>query len=411
MSEAAAQPWMNRPAILPEVLRPRMRVMVRGFDDAPRTLPRTPAAGAGYAPPGAAEVELQGAWRASVERGNRYHGDRFTVEAPLYGGPAFGIAWWSNQAFGLMLRIEMQLREGEWRTVTMGHVDRVEAYPETGVVVLEGRDLTARFIETKTQESFPNRTASELVTIIAGRHGIKVRAVPTATPVRSYYVRDNVQFTLDQFARAISEWDLMVALAQYEGFDLFVEGDTLYFQPQEHAPGQPFVVQWRKPLIEPGATSGRESNVSNLVLSRALTLARDIEVVVKSWNSRQGEGFTRTARAIGARSASPARAAVQYGAPTQRFVFLVPNLSEAGAQAYANNQLKILSQSERLIRFSTPGDLRVTPRTMIQVQGTGSDWDQWYHIDNISLNMDFEGGFSMSVSAKNRDTRSEVVLR
>ena len=412
MSEAMALPWLNNPVAVSAVLRPRLRVLLRGFEGAPtrRQWDGRQDRNA-YDTPQATVTELQGAWQAQVERNNWYHGDRFSIEAPLYGGPAFGLAWWSAQAFGLMAEIQMQTSEGAWQTITLGHVDKVDAQPVPGIVRIEGRDLTARFIETKTQEAFPNRTASQVVEELAGRHGIRVQATRTTALVRSYYVRDHVHFTLDQFSRSTTEWDLMVSLAQYEGFDLFVEGDTLYFRPPVEETAKPFVVQWRNPMIDRDATYGRESNVLDIRLSRALTLARDIEVQVKSWNSQRGAGFVKTARAIGGRSASPGRAATQYGTPTQRTIFVVPNLSEVAAQKYANNQLLLLSQNERLMSFRMPADLRVTPRTLLQLQGTGSDWDQFYHVDNITLSMDFEGGFGMSVAAKNRDARSQVVLR
>jgi hypothetical protein len=64
---------------------------------------------------------------------------------------------------------------------------------------------------------------------------------------------------------------------------VFVQGRALYFQPATQAADL--------------AVSLRPSDVIDLKLERSLTLARDIEVLVKSWNSRQNSAFVQRARA------------------------------------------------------------------------------------------------------------------
>lgn len=396
----------------PDVLRPRLRVLFSGIEEAPtKRADDGRRDRAAYQQPPSGKAELPGPWSADIEMRNWYQGSRFTIEAPLHASPSFGLGFWARQRNGLMAEVQMSLRDGDWRTVVQGEVDRVEAHPSTGYVTLEGRDLTSRFIETKTQEAFQNQTASEIVEILAARHGMRAVVTRTTTPVRAYWDRDHVHVAFDEFSRATTEWDLMVSLAQFEDFDLFVQGETVYFRPATTETGPPFVVRWQPPNIADRISYGRESNVIDLRLARALTLAKDIEVQVKSWNSRTGTSFIRTARAIGAKSAAAARAAVQVGTATQRFVFVRPNLTQAEAQRYANHQLRVISEFERLVSFKMPGDLRLTTRTKIRMEGTGSDWDQDYWPDSISLNLTFDGGLTMAVSAKNRDARSEVVLR
>ncbi len=153
-----------------------------------------------------------------------------------------------------------------------------------GVIRAEGRDLTAALIEARTQETFANRTASEIAQLFAGRHNLAAEVTETRTPVGRYYQDEHDRITLDQFSRATTEWDLLVFLAQQEGFDVFVSGTTLYFQP---------------PAGADVALTLSPDTVLDLRLERSLTLARDIEVTVKSWNSRQQSAFTQTARARG----------------------------------------------------------------------------------------------------------------
>ena len=60
-------------------------------------------------------------------------------------------------------------------------------------------------------------------------------------------------------------------------------GQALYFQPMAQ--------------VADLGVSVRPENFIDLKLERSLTLARDIEVVVKSWNSRQNNAFVQRARA------------------------------------------------------------------------------------------------------------------
>ena len=87
-------------------------------------------------------------------------------------------------------------------------------------------------------------------------------------------------------------------LAEQEGFDVFVSGTTLHFQ----SPAGPDVALTLSP-----------DTVLDLRLERSLTLARDIEVTVKSWNSASRAhshrqlARTRAVRAQVSRAAAPAR--------------------------------------------------------------------------------------------------------
>ncbi len=130
--------------------------------------------------------------------------------------------------------------------------------PALGLVHLDGRDLTTSLIETRTQETFANRTASEIATLLAGRHSLTAQVVPTTTPVGRYYQDEHDRITLDQFSHATTEWDLLVFLARQESFDVFVQGQSLYFQPAT----QPTDI----------AMAVRPGDLIDLKLERSLTL-------------------------------------------------------------------------------------------------------------------------------------------
>ena len=258
--------------------------------------------------------------------------------------------------------------------------DRVDIDPIQRVLRLEGRDLTARLIEARTQESFVNRTASEIVEILAVRRELTAKAAATKTPVGRYYQNEHDRVILSQFSRAMTEWDLLTWLARQEGFDVYVRGTALHFGPAPAA-GAPRAIT--------------QGDALSLRLERALTLARDIEVVVKSWNSRQQHAFTQTARAAGGRHGG-----AKTGSP-QRQVLVRPNLTQEQALQLAQTTLAALTRHRMVLHLSMPGDLTLAPRDALRLTGTGTAFDQVYYVDEITRRLSVQHGFVQHVRAGN----------
>ena len=89
-------------------------------------------------------------------------------------------------------------------------------------------------IEARVDETFSNRTSSEIAATFAGRHGLQAAVQQTSTPVGRYYQSEHDRLTIGQFAKATTEWDLLAFLAGREGFNLFMDGETLVFGPSSH---------------------------------------------------------------------------------------------------------------------------------------------------------------------------------
>lgn len=359
--------------ITPSVRAPRLRIMSGGS-------------------------ELLGAISADVTTQGGYTGDRFRASFALNVPGAHDIAWWSEQT-ALLIDVQVQIDAGGWISLVQGEADAIDVHPVTGLVDFDGRDLTARFIETKTQESFVNQTASQVVTTLAARHGMTADVTATTTPVSRYWADEHTRETAGQFSRTTNEWDLMCELARDEGFDLYVTGTVLHFHPANPPDATPYSVKMDRSGAFP------VSNVIDLRLHRALTLARDIEVQVRSWHSKKGSGFTKIARATGARSASRGQSSSAKGAPTQKYIFIRANLTEDAALKLAHSLLTQLSQNERTLSFHAPADLTLTARSRVKLSGTASTWDQEYFVASITRRIAFDAGFTMDIEARNHDSR------
>jgi hypothetical protein len=86
-----------------------------------------------------------------------------------------------------------------------------------------------------------------------------------------------------------------------------------------------------------------------------------------------------------------------------------PNLTPNDALKLAQRKLAELTRHERTIRISMPGELALSPRNMITLEGTGTDFDQTYYIDVIERRMQHDRGLTERIIAKNTSPRTETI--
>ena len=362
---------INDPQALGTVRQPRLRILCNG-------------------------QPVGGALEFEVTSNNYYQADTFTAKFSLNDNPNFGLSWWgTTPTQQILLDMQASLDNGSsWTSLLIGQVDHMHAEVHNGLINVDGRDLTAYFIDAKTQETFINQTSSQVVQTLAARHGLTADVTPTTTLVGRYYGDDHERISLNEFTHTTTEWNLLCSLAQHEQFDVYVTGTTIHFHPSTKQDSNPWVVQWDASLPSMNGVS--------LDLERSMSMAKDVVVVVRSWNGRQGKGFTKF-------SPSGARINSITSGKTQQFAYVIPDLTEVAAQDVANKLREDITKHERLVTVSAPADLIVGPRNMLQVIGTGSSWDQTYYIDWVRRTISFEGGFPMTIHAKNQSAQTQVV--
>jgi len=328
---------------------------------------------------------ISGAIEAEIISNNYYGADRFSVSLALDRDPSYHAAQFWASTESIMIEVQFSLDDGaSFTSLVQGTVDNVSMDPVLGFVNLDGRDLAASLIDARTQETFTNQTSSEIAILLAERHNLAPKVSQTTAPVGRYYQNEHDQITLDQFSCSTTEWDLLVFLARQEGFDVFVDGRVLYFQPLTDVADIALIL--------------RPSDVVGIRLGRALTLARSIQVVVKSWNSRQNTAFVQKAMASGS------------GGPTalepQSYVFIKPNLAPTDALKFAQKRLAELVRHERTVEIEMPGELALTSRSVIALDGTGTDFDQVYRVDAIERRLHPDRGMTQCVRATNSSPRT-----
>lgn len=297
-------------------------------------------------------------------------------EISSYGNLPQSVSFWDT-VLDEVLQIQASIDGLQYYTVTVGKVDRVDFDLGKRRILLCGRDLSCRFVDSLVQETFINRTASEITTILAERRGLEPVVVPTTALAGRYYHDQYDTLILGQSGQIVSEWDLLVTLARQEGFDLYVAGTELHFGPStsEAAPSL---------IVSP-------STATSIRVKKSLVHAADIGVSVLSWNSRLQAAFAETvvaSRAEGATSAS-----------MRQYRYFRPNLTPEQASALAGERISEIIQNEYMLEVEMPGELQASARDTLYLIDTGTSLDRVYQVQSITRRLSAQGGFEQRLRA------------
>lgn len=280
-----------------------------------------------------------------------------------------------------------------------GIADEIEIDPKNNLANLSGRDLSSLLIDAKTSEKYPNKTSSQIAQLIAQRKGLKTNIQTTTTIVGNYYVQ--FQSLLNS---ELSEWDLLTFLAQRENFLLFVRNDTLFFREKPRADNRSYLLK-----VEIDSSGKIFFNGINIIFSRFMTLSGDVAVTVRYYNLLSKRSASVTVRKIGRRvivSNAPPR-----DFSTARFYsFNRFNFNREQALQFAQEQLRVITKHEVTMQAEFPGDNDLRKDLTIRVDGTRSQFDQSYFVENIDREFSALGGYRMNVTAKNISQNSEVII-
>ena len=329
-----------------------------------------------------------------VTNASHFTADTYRVQLSVSGLPfGFGPPYWADSQDD-RISVGVSLNGETPTPLVVGRVDDADWDVSGRTLTLSGRDLSAALIDNKTAEKFQNRTASQIAQALALRRGLDSDVQATTTPAGTYYQIDHAVTTHEE-----TEWDLLVYLAEREGFDVWVSGTTLHFRPPPAATGLPYLLLWSDPGDGTSA-----SNATSLHVSRSQTLARDVVVTVRSWNQKQQKAFTVTSKR------SQAKKSQRHGGTSQAYSFVRPNLTRDQAQAFAEAKAEEITRHERVLTASLPGDAALTTRATVRLAGTGTDWDQLYYPDTVTRRLSVPDGYRMELRAKNHSVQDSVLV-
>lgn len=346
---------------------------------------------------------VPGLLKFTTRKNNYWAADTFHATIALDGTSAgFGPPFWSlNSPIELELFASLDSTQPP-TSMMIGLIDVIEWNLTEQVIEVTGRDYSSTLIDTRTTEKFPNLTSSAIASLLAKRRNLLASVQATTTPAGHYYHVDHIEAT-----DRTTEWQLLTFLAEQEGFNLWVEGRTLFFEPASINP-PPLKLTYAYAT----ATSTVQANAPQWTMTRQITLAHDITVTVISWNHEHKTPIKAVATGTRTRKATknlPGQEPASNVAP-QSFVIRVPGLTLQKALALAQKKLDELSKHERKGTVSNlPMILGLSPRGTVQVVGTQTDFDQSYFIDEISRTFSARE-CDMTIEFKNASPQAQLAL-
>lgn len=304
----------------------------------------------------------------------------FSLSVSLAENANLDTAYWANLTEA-RVKIQVSPRAPEpYMDLIEGYCDSIQLHPISGVVRLDGRDLSASLLDTKTPTDFQNLTPTEIVTLLAKAHGLTPIVASTAANAGRHYGNISNILSLSQFAKLTSDWDVLVELAQASDFDLYVSGTALYFQQRQIAYENPQYIKY--------------SELMDIKMDRLLPLSNGVDLTVLSWNSADQYAVTQTVDTSMARKSSDAGTW-----PARKYTVMRPNLSAASAQALARRVAQSLSAAAMSIKFTMLGDAAMTVRRPVVLQGTDTIFDRPFKIESLTRSFRSRSGFSQVVRA------------
>ena len=300
--------------------------------------------------------QVSGLIRAVIHSTNCYDADSFFLTLALGLPPLTNVSFWASIDAAT---IEITAVEGiSTELLLVGVIDMVQLDPLRGTVTIEGRDLSARLIDSYWQQDFVNQTASEVVTTIALQCGLMPIVSNTTGIVGRYYNDGYTRLSLGQFSKFRSNWDVVVQLARDSGFDVFVSGRSIYFQPPSIGTSIPIFL--------------RLADVKTLHISCTKALGDNPATRVQSWNSQEMAVYTNMPNptAFDPNTSHP-------------FLFTSANMTADQVDASAARLNSELTRLGTVLQFEMPWTADILPRSLILLSGTESELDTYYEVDSV----------------------------
>jgi phage protein D len=334
----------------------------------------------------------------SVSNNSYFEADTFSVDFAVSKLPASNDADWFSQQSEIFLEVlagfpanPAASTASELTSLIYGRVDTIDFDPTGTTMTLTGRDLTAVFIDNKLTQTYQEQKAFRAVEALAQSHGLSCLATVTTGKIGSYLLNQQVRIQATQ-----SEWDFIAWLARESGFVAYVQGQSLYFGPDERVGAEPYAIQWTPPTSTQNTPA---ANVTSLRFSRGMTVAKGITVTCRSTQHGKKtavvQSYPSAAKTVQAGKSGP------FGNVQTYYYNIAPNLTPQQVESAAEQRYNQIVSHAMKLSAELPADLLMSISVPIQVTGTGTAWDQTYYPRLITRSMSVDEGFAMSVEAQN----------
>ena len=265
----------------------------------------------------------------------------------------------------------------ELNRIMYGQLDTVEFRGNSmdgEIAVLTGRNMVGPMLDNDTTYMrYANMTGSQIAQAMAAKYGLGDQITPTSTLAGIYFQQEAITLTSN-----ISEWDLLVQVASFDGYIVHVNDDALYYGPTSYLTNS--MNMFTGPMAGVNEyTWGHD--ILQYDITRSPTGVQDIKVTVKSYNIE----FKTTVEGI-AQSHAQKVGAANTGSYSETLVW--PGLTQAQAQAKAEDMLRQLSQHQIQGNIMIDGQSFFSVYNKLILHGLGKGLDTDYYI--VKIQHDFQ---------------------
>jgi len=282
--------------------------------------------------------------------------------------------------------------EGE--TLIIGEITSLEAEFAQGVAPVmgvRGYDLSYRLHQGKQTRSFLKMTDSEVAQKIAGEMGLKAEVDPTK-PIHEYIAQNNQ-----------TNMALLRELARRNGYQLYVEDQTLYFKRGNQK--QEGVTTEEPPKLEWGV------NLAEFY-PRITGVHQVKEVIVRGWDPMSKQ------EVVGQVSKSDSYPEIQgrdllgkiYGG-TEKLIVSRPVKTQEEAQALAQAIHDEMSGDFIQAEGQSDGDPRIQSGKLVEVTGLGERFSGKYFVTVSVHHYELVNGYktSFTIGGRKAETLTELL--
>jgi phage protein D len=277
------------------------------------------------------------------------------------------------------------------------------AHPAGAVLTLQGTDYSATLAQSPLAQQFTGGsvTLQQVLDQIQAHHPqLQFQLADGGDDIGDPYDQQQGRLFLNR-----SEWDVLTALADHEGYRVTVKGRKITIGPGGQADaGNPYALYYRRGALSADGLMylPPESNCITLRLARKLSVAKGVDSFVQSYDSATGRRLSRKASARSSRRAN--RATSGQSANGLIYTDNIPGMTDTQAKKHAQKKAGQIAQFEREIAFQIPGDLSLTVDRMVSLSGTGTAYDQAYEIDQLVHQFDMQRGYAIEGRARNKSS-------
>jgi len=323
---------------------------------------------------------VKGLLQASIAHTNCFSSDSYALTFAMGPPPLGDISFWSSLSSAYVEVSSANASDQTWQSLISGMVDMVHIDPIRGIISIEGRDLSSVLIDSYRQQDFVNQTASEVASTLASYHGLTPAVAATTSNVGRYYGDGYTRLSLGQFSRLRSDWDLVVQLARENAFDVFVQGNTLFFQPATSSANLPVHIAF--------------GDVKTIRFEQTLSIASNATARVQSWNSQIMASYDSNSP-----SGNALPTQTTFTATNQPYLFSASNFTSQQVTDTAGRYATELGRLGVVLHAEMPWDLALSPRTIILIDETRSILDTTYKIESVERHFSTTSGSSQTIRA------------